>query len=291
MDDKTLTIFCAVWGNHYRELCRDFALPSMMFPGNLPSLDVQKIFVDVGAPGGEFQATAEIITAGLAGLSIPFELRHINNNDLALGFRDAMHAARTRESRLLLMMPDTIYAPKSVGNIWRYAKGKNVVVGGLYVRNNEDVFKKNFPLWKHWPSHSDYVRNSFDIGALNICDTDRDNCTHIGGVGWTKIAPDTRLCLHYLPSPYLMWITPEDEDWWNRHPEFGNIDHVWPSELMAQRRWRVIGSTDVFYAVELENAARSGALQPAPGSKGNEYYAHRRPHNDACGSFLIEIHG
>jgi hypothetical protein len=289
MDDKALTIFVPVWGDHFRHLLRDFAIPAMMFPGNLPSVDVGKIFLDVLAPGQQFQQTAALLEEGLHGL--PIELRHIDETDLARGFTNAMHAARIRDTRLLLMMPDTMYAPESIGNIWRYAKGKNVVIGGLYVRNNEDVFKKEFPLWKHWRRHSDYVRNSFAIGALNICDTDQDNCTQVGGVAWTKISEDTRLCLHYLPSPYLSYFTAEDEAWWAAHPEFGNVDHVWPTELMAQRRWRVIGSTDVFFAVELESAARSGGLQPFPGSKGNEYYNHRRPHNDACGSFLIEIHG
>ncbi len=291
MKDDSLTIFCPVWGDKFRGLLRDYSLPSMMFPGNLPSCGLQKIFVDVLAPENEYSATVEILNKEMSGL--PVEYRHINEHqsDLALGMRNAMHAARSRETKMLLMMPDTIYAPKSIGNIWRYAKGKNVVVGGLYVRNNEDVFKQRFPLWKHWPHHKDYVSNSFSIGALNICDTDQDNCTQIGGIAWTKIDEETRLCLHYLPSPYLAWFTAEDEEWWTRHPEFGNWDHVWPSQLMAERRWRVVGSTDVFFAVELENSARSGAMKPLPNSKGNEFYDHRRPHNDANGSFLIEIHG
>lgn len=290
MNEKALTIFCPVWGNHFRGLLQDHAIPSMMFPGNLPSVDVDKIFVDVLGPGpAEYQANAAIVEKGLHGL--PIELRHVNHQDLALGFRDAMHFAIQRDTRLLLMMPDTMYAPFSVGNIWRYAKGKNVVMSGLYVRNNEEVFKQRFPNWQLWPSHSDFVRNSFEIGALNICDTHQDNCTDIGGVAWTKISEDTRLCVHYLPSAYLFSFMPDDEIWWTAHPEFGNIDHVWPSQLITERRWRVVGSTDVFYAVELESAARSGAMQPTPGSKGNEYYNQRRPHNDSNGSFLIEIHG
>ncbi len=291
MNDKALTLFVPIWGDHFRQLASDYALPSLMAPGNLPSCGLDKIFVDVLAPTAEYGTTVEVLEKQLNGL--PVEFRHINehNSDLALGMRNAMHATRVRETRMLLAMPDTIYAPKSIGNIWRYAKGKTVVIGGLNVRNNEDLFKENFPHWRLWPNHSDYVRNSFAIGALNICDTHQDNCTQIGGVAWTKISDETRLCLHYLPSPYLAWFTAEDEEWWTRHPEFGNWDHVWPSELMAQRRWRVIGSTDVFYAIELESSKRSGELKPALNTKGNELYSHRRPHNDANGSLLIEIHG
>ena len=98
--------------------------------------------------------------------------------------------------------------------------------------------------------------------------------------------------LHYLPTPYLCWFTESDESFWfNESHTFGNWDHVWPGLLLREHRWRVIGSSDVFFLVEFESPERSRSLAPQSGSAGNELYQHRRPHNEANGSFLIEVRG
>ncbi len=292
MNDRALTLFCAVWGPHFHDLLEQYTLPSLMLDGNLPALGLDKIYVDVMGVHHEWEHTQRLFREQCPGL--PIEMRQIGmiraDRDIADGLRQSMYACRERQTRMLLCPPDTIFGPRSISNIFNYAKGKNVVVAAAHVRNNEDAFKENYPHWKLWPANRDFVRNSFAIGALNICDTNEDNCTHIGGVAWTRVNPDTRLMLHYLPTPYLCWFEPSDLDWWTHNLKFGLWDHVWPEKLIAERRLRVIGSTDTFFAIELEAASRSVALQPSPGTKGNELYNQRRCHMDACGSFLIEVH-
>ncbi len=294
MNDNALTLFVPVWGQTFHEMLEQFSLPSLMLPGNLPALGLEKIFVDVMGVHHEWEHTQRVFAEQCDGL--PLELRQMGmvkaDRDPMVCMLDCMHACRQRGTRMLLCMPDTIFGPGSISNIFNYAKGKNVVVSAAHVRNNIDLFKERFQFWKLWPTNREFVRNSFSIGALNICDTNQDNCTDQGGIAWTRVNEDTRLMLHFLPTAYLCWFTDSDIDYWTRNPNFGMWDHRWPTLVYAERRLRVIGSTDVFFAIELESAVRSNSMQPTPNTRGSESnFGAGHPHMMACSSFLIEIHG
>jgi len=294
MNDKALTLFIPVWGQKHHDLLEQYALPSLMLPGNLPALGVEKIYVDIMGVHHELDHTKRLLAEQCPGL--PLEIRQIGypkmTCDMAEGLIDCMHACYQRQTRMLLCMPDTIIGPGSISNIFNYAKGKPVTVSAAHVRNNEDLFRERFPHWQMWLSNRDFVRNSFAIGALDICDTNEDNCTDQGGIAWTRVADETRLMLHFLPTAYLCWFTESDLNYWKTHVNFGMYDHRWPTLLYQERRLRLVGSTDVFFAIELESAARSGSMRPTPGTRGSESdYGRGHPHMEACGSFLIEIHG
>lgn len=289
MNDKTLTLFCPVWGQKHLDMLQDFALPSLMLPKNLPALGLEKIYVECVGVKHEFSHTCRVLHGGLKGLPIEVT-QHAGDHaqDPIHGLRQALKLCLERGTRLLLAMPDTIYSNGSISNIFNYARGKTVCVSAAHVRVNEDLFMAKFPRWKEWPNSRQMVEAAFSVGAVDVCETINPNVTDVGGIAWTKVNETTRLMLHYLPTAYLVWVTPEDVVWWNHRNTWGDWDHIWPESLLRNRRLRVIGSSDVFFAVEFESAERSGALKPSGGA-GNELYVHRRPHNDACGSFLIAI--
>ncbi len=296
MNDRAITLFCPVWGQHFHDLLEQYALPSLMLPGNLPKLGLDRIYVDVMGVHHEWENTQRVFREQLHGL--PVEIRQIGmpraDRNIADGIRDCMNACIQRQTRMLLAMPDTIIGPGSLANIFNYAKGKPVCVAAAHVRVNEDRFFADFPHWKLWPFNRDLCRAAFQIDAVNICDTNKDNVTDVGAIAWTQINDDTRLMLHYVPTVYLAWFTQSDVNWWQQVNEkgffdFGKWDHLWPTLLMNERRFRVVGSTNIFFAVELESAQRSNSLHPRPGTAGNELTNERNPHNDACGSFLIEV--
>lgn len=289
MNDKELTLFCPVWGQKFLNTLHEFSIPSLMLEGNLPALNLEKIYIEcVGLPE-ERDQTIEIIKRGFHDL--PWEITHHVQAapDIFDGLFPVMKLCRERGTRMLLVMPDTIFGPRSISNIFNYAQGKEVTVAAAHVRINEDRWRKECSLWSHWPNNRDFVRNALSIGAFNICDTNKDNVASVGGVAWTQINERTKLLLHYLPTPYLAWFTESDIEWWRNHPGWGQWDHHWPSLLTQERRLRVVGSTNVFFAMELEDAARSNHLQPLPNSKGNELYNGRHLHMDTCGCFLIEM--
>lgn len=290
MNDKELTLFCPVWGQKFLDLLKNFALPSLMLSRNLPALGLEKIYVECIGVHHEFDHTCQVVTEGLSGLPIEVSQHgSVRAEDPIHGLRSIMNKCRQRKTRMLLAMPDTIYGNGSVSNIFNYAKGKEITVSAAHFRVNEDKFQSECALWRHWPANRDFVRNALNIGAVDVCDTNADNVTQIGGIAWTKINDDTRLLLHYLPTAYLVWFTASDIAWWSNRMTWGEWDHSWPTILLHERRMRVVGSTDVFFAIELEDAARSGQLRPAPGSLGNESYYKHNPHNEACGSFLVEV--
>jgi hypothetical protein len=292
INDDTLTLFIPVWGAKHIGLLQEFTLPSLMSPGNLPGCALKTIYVQVGGIVEEWDQIRDVISQALPGLPLQIEL--VGSpipRDPIHALRGIIHTAVIRGSRMLVTMPDTIFAPNCVTNLMAYAKGKPVTVAAAHVRVNEELYFSRYGKRFPWLTHRDMVKAAFDMGAVDVCDSNKDNVTEVGGIAWTRINEDTRLLLHYLPTPYLCWFTPTDEDFWAKAPTFGHWDHIWPSLLLNERRLRVAGSSETFFLIELEAAARSGSLRPAPGSAGKELYNHRHPHNDACGAFCIEVKG
>ncbi len=290
MNDKELTIFCPVWGQKFLDYLRDYTLPSLMLKGNLPDCGLQKIYVECVGVQDEHEHTVRVIAEGFSGLPVEIAQHACKSSpDIFNGLFPTMKLCRERGTRMLVVMPDTIYGPESISNIFHYAKGKPVTVAAAHVRTNEELWKQKCALWKLWPNNRDFVRNALEIGAFNICDTNKDNVASVGGVAWTQVNRNTKLLLHYLPTAYLAWFTESDIAWWSGNPGWSNWDHRWPELLVKERRWRVVGSTNIFFAIELEEAARSGQLKPLPHSQGNELYNGRHLHHDTNGCLLIEM--
>src|SRR5262245_50261971 len=76
MNDKELTLFCPVWGRKFLDMFRDYALPSLMLPGNLPACGLEKLYVEHAGQGREFPEAQQILGEALKPLGIPIELTH-----------------------------------------------------------------------------------------------------------------------------------------------------------------------------------------------------------------------
>jgi hypothetical protein len=291
MDESVLTLWIPVWGEKHLDLLARYTLPSLMAPENLPALKLRKIYAVICGLCHEAELAAAIVEASLAPL--PVEVTTVCSGDVRdprHGLIETIQLCLQRGSRMLLTMPDTVYGGGSVTNLMRAAAGTPLTIAAAHVRVNEDVWFREFGP-RLWHDNRSLVQAAWSIGACGPCDTTRENVCWAGGIGWASVNPDTRLLIHYLPTPYLCWWTDFDLGWWHQQPTFGCIDHVWPQHLIAQHRFAVAGSSDLFFAVELESAFRSGSLAPAPGSANQEIYHHRRPNNDVCGCFLLEIKG
>jgi hypothetical protein len=268
----------------------NLSLKSLTAPGNLPACGFEKIYAVVCGIESEAQAASEAVLRATKGLPVEVScISTLDPIDPIHSFRRIVDHCLAFQTRLLIAMPDIIYGNGSISNVFNYARHKPVTVAAAHVRVNERLFAERYPGWFEFGDNRTLVRAAFECGAVAPCDTHNPNVTRRGGISWTRLDDNTRLLIHHLPAPWLCWFTPSDVEFWKNSITIGDVDHVWPSSLLAEQRFRVIGSTDVFFGVEMESSERGGELQPESGSEHKEEYFEDRPSHRACGCFLIKV--
>lgn len=295
-----LQLFIPVWGD-YLSLLERYALPSLLWPGNLPSLPVN-IFVEAFTRSADAGRLREILTVAFAGL--PNVEINVSAHDgrsvdrAAWAMQAGVARAGERSCRMLMVMPDTIFGNGSIGNLWRYAAGKNVSVAAGHLRVNAPDFTQARPeLTASSPLANDALvdlawRFAHQSSAASW--TNAANATGFGGIALTRLTPSLVTMVHYLPTVYLASFTAEDLEYFRRTYDFSAWDHDWPKRLVngnGNSRLRVLGSSDLFFALELTDPNRN-LVTVAPGSAGNENYQHTElPHCAVCGNFVTALRG
>jgi hypothetical protein len=291
INENELVIWCPVWGDHHIDLVENFALRSLMWPDNLPACGYAKLQVVVAGVNSEWPKTNAAVSRALAGQDVSI-ISHCTDRprDPLYSLRETMAYAWGRKLRVFICMPDIIHGNGSLSNMRNYARGKAKTIAAAHARVVESTFFSKYPDWTNWRSNRDLTRAAFSSGAFAWANSIHDNASLVGGVSWTQINSTTRLLVHHLPAPWLCFFTDGDCWWWDTRKTMGDFDHVWPGFIAQENRFRVIGSSDVAFAIELESQARFDELKPIPNTANIESYNHQRPNNEMCNGFLIAIH-
>lgn len=75
--------------------------------------------------------------------------------------------------------------------------------------------------------------------------------TWLGGIGWQKISDKIYAVQHFLPCPFVARYNSRDLEFFEKAKMFRVIDHDWASMLMEDQRLKVLGSSDLAFAVEV----------------------------------------
>lgn len=270
IDEDSICVFIPAWGDLHLGYLKRFALPSVLQPGNLPACGYSKIIVR-GASVGPIEPLMRVLSEGFQGIpGVEFLVHDYGDHENALlqGFRDTIRFCIERKCRMLLAMPDTIFANGGIFNMRQYARGKPVSVAAAHLRVNANTATTG--------SEAGFLTSP--VGAQELVGiamrnahqsqtesyAENDNGTLTGGISLTRISDRLRTCIHFLPTTYLAWFTESDAAFFNGVKFFGSIDHDWPRHLYNEGRFRVFGSSDLFFAVELTDpAANRIKVEPA----------------------------
>ncbi|MBV8074621.1 MAG: hypothetical protein JO140_04250 [Candidatus Eremiobacteraeota bacterium] len=76
-----------------------------------------------------------------------------------------------------------------------------------------------------------------------------------------------------LPSPMFCSIEESDREYFNGYAngKVGSLDHIWTLKLISEHRWRVLGSSDLFFVAELTAADIADKKHTYP-VEGNRQY-------------------
>lgn len=186
---------------------------------------------------------------------LPVHLEFMDAGSLYEGLkRAAAEAVRCGES-LLLAPPDNVFSDGSIASFMRVASKKDACVATAHVRVVPS-FLEGFPrdapgMVSHaWAHLHDSWRHS-EVGH-------GDSMTWDGGVCWQRVAPDLVTVQHHLPTVFLANFTPYDVEFFNRNSIWGVWDSSFPEDcLVKQERYRIIGSSDAAFVVEVTHPGRN----------------------------------
>lgn len=189
--------------------------------------------------------------------------------------------------------PDTFFGNGSIHNIVKLSMNRDLCIAAAHLRVDAPRFSD---LIAHYPgdiSNAALVNLALAAAHQNLYDSfvDKDsNCSYISGVAIQKIAENLYAITHRLPTVYLARFTEGDLRFFTRQrTSFEDWDHVWPSRLIAQRRFKLIGSSDLFFAVEATEPALR-ICSKLNGSRGNDdYHEARYFHKELNRNFSVVL--
>ena len=279
-------------------------LPSLLQPANVPWLihNGYELALTVYTVESDAPRIRDILGAALAPLSPPPGSLSVN---LALSSRadqpdtpNLKRIAFLTECRqgiaercpVMLMGSDCFFGNGSIRNITTYCRKPDVVAAGIYLRVDRDAFMELLQRYRaafgaEPLSNAKLVDMGWQtqIEALRCSNVDSDrNASFSTAVSTRVIAPDLIAMVHHLPSPFMFWPQQSDIDFFEFYGggAFESLDRAWPTQLIGQRRWRLLASSDLFFLVELtpgDVAERIHSFAAEDGMLYNERYYYDLP--------------
>ena len=300
VNENSLNIFIVAWGDEHLDLLERFTLPPMMWGDNLPACGLNDVYIDCYTKAGDADRLHRMVDMAFEGTnhftSITIEDGEVDPM-LIKSLRQAVIKARNREVRMFYLTPDTIFGNGSIKNIVRYSRNKNVVVGGGHLRIDRNSFLSNHPIGfaKRPVSNPDLVDLAMFHRHQVTADSffGSDNGTPEGGISLTQISEEIISMVHHLPAPWLALFNDDDVRYFNSAPHAGAWDHDWPKTMISRTnegRFRVMGSSDLFFAVEITRPERN-RVPITPNSRHVESYFKGCAHHATCGHFVISLRG
>lgn len=295
IDEDTITIFTPAWGQTHLNYLRKYALPSVMQSGNLPACGYSKIYVE-GSTIDANEPLPEILESAFSSLPAEVTISSYSLHEMALltGLKNVIRKCIERRTRMLLVIPDAIFANGSILNMRQYVRGKPVCFAAPHLRVEVGPFTKAFDETKKISmiqgSPSDWlVRMAFDHPHQSLTESfsDKDNGTLTGGISLTWISEELTTIIHHLPNIWLAWFTESDAAFFNSAASFCAYDHHWGKHLDGEKRLRVVSDSSFFFAVELTDPA-ANRVRVEPNSALDE---RSKAGHLNLGAFLGTLHG
>ena len=173
------------------------------------------------------------------------------DSNIAELFHESLKKCIEKDEYLFLLMPDTVWGRGSVYNIVKYGIGQNACVLLPHLRAIKEEWELEMPcdikhlvdeLWRvpHQTTILADVRRRLNGSTTRQALWDMGSFT---------------LCNHYYPTVYFMKPNEAMDKWWEgRDKRHGwiNYDTNFLDHVVKEQNYRVIGSSEVAFCVELE---------------------------------------
>lgn len=190
----------------------------------------------------------------------PAEVTPVIVRDMRGALLDCMRHCVKTGSVFLMAPPDTYFGKGSLDNLLSIAANDDACICGVHVRVLTDEFLAHLEkAGEGCIANDQLVKTAFSMlhaswsDSFASCDPSR---SFHGGVVVQRLAAQTYVVQHHLPTCHLARFTPSDLEFF-RNAQLRDWDWVWPNKLFQENRYRYVGSSDVFFAVECTGPANS----------------------------------
>lgn len=285
-----ITIATLVYGD-YINLFQNMCLPSLFQGGNIPRLLAEGHEIDylIYTRNEDIGRCNEVVKA-YEQERLTYHIRGMDRNghDWVLG--QIVREGVARNDKLLFLNPDFFFGNHSIGNIVQYQCNGKICVAALHMRVDSDKFTEIMGSIKKNISNAELVdiamRCLHNSWASAFVDTNMNN-SHRTGAAVQKIMDNLWAATFVIPTVFLANFNDSDV---GTLTQFGFWDHTWPEKLVKEERFKFIGSSDFFFAVELTHLQYN--IPPKENNRlWNNSFLNTRGHAQVNKNFLAVIRG
>jgi len=290
----------------------ELLLPSLLQTDNLPWLAKSgfPVLMTVYAPADDAQRVYAIARKHFAensrseGVELRVEGVHLAAEARLEALRGHCFERETLEGHkegaaVTIARPGSFWGNGTLRNLAVYCRKPGVSAGGLTVRVRSLNFRRLLERYRERFGDAPipnarlvdmaFVAGSTDIEASN---TDMDsNASYSTGTSWRSLSDDLIALVEHAPSVLMFWPNPSDIDFFRIYAtsNVATFDVVWPEKLMAERRWRVMASTDLAFVVEATAEHDEPVRVPESGRRFNEAASLVLPHRQMQQMCVITV--
>ena len=258
-----LLIATYVYGEQFLDLFDRYCLRSLMQAGNIPYLLKQGyeiIYIIYTKPRDVQRLTAIIDKYKTEKIEYRITTNRFVGNETEVSkansifLLESVGFAVTNKAPFFLASPDIFVGDFSLSNLLTYNTNKDICLAALHLRVDSVLFQRWYNEEAILPvSNARLVTTSMGILSQSWRDSFIDkgrNCSFTANSAVQKIQDNLYNVTFRIPNVFLARLNQSDVDYFNQHPNLGNWDHSWPEHLVKGRRYKFIGSSDMFFACE-----------------------------------------
>ncbi len=271
---RPIRILTVAWGGHLL-LIEKVCLRSLFQPNNLPKLleqgrKVEHFFV---IPEGISPSWCHKYVAKYDGL-YNYRYTWFPNKTIDRAYLECFKLCLSDNSLFMPALPDWFFADGSISRMIDYVADRNMAVAGPYARIKDDEFL-GFLDKDAWVKRANLIPSVLvDLAmtylhpiSANADVTKSENNARWGGIFTQPIVPGLWSYSCRVPNVFLASVT--QDDWYDFQGSphgYSYWDWHWPTKLMDDGRFKFLGSSDMFFMVDL-----TAKNQSAPKIEGNDY--------------------
>jgi len=282
-----IKIYSVVYGKHVLYLDQ-VLLKSVFQSNNIPAILNEGIKVElrIFTVKSDYDKVKNIIInkiekLQLKTINLSFNISVMELDDILIKSRNIVIVECKKEkSALIMAMSDFYFGNSSLLNLVKIGLESNSCIAGMHLRVNDDDFIKAISSLNQI-SNSELVDLSMKYKHQNTTASFHGAPT---GFKITQLNNYEFIVEHRLPNVWFANFTKKDYLYFKERP-FQAWDHQWPTSLIFESRYKVIGSTDIFYVAELtENDSHiveleNNNIQNTQKNYDNQGYLHKEINN------------
>ena len=279
-------LFATIVYDSYIDIFENVLLRSLKQSGNIPRLVAEGHELRYYIYTRNDHNISRIRSIEIEGVQVEvFDFHDIDNHDL---LQKIIQQSIGQDARLLFMSPDYFIGNGSIYNLCKYTSKTNMCISALHMRVDFDKFlgamgDKEISNPELVTIAMENLHKSWGEAFVDVA----SNNAYYSGSSIQPIADKLWSVCFRIPTVFLAKFEQDDL---RELSQFDHWDWEWPAFLIENNRYKYIGSSDMFFAVELTKTKENIPAIKHDGQWNDEFRVHKK-HGEINKNFLSILRG